>query len=398
MQRKLTDSYVARTPAPAQGQVDVFDIGYPALALRIGKRERTFTFHYRTNGKLKRITLGRYPEMTLAEAREAWRLARKALAEGREPDQRGRRHHVPVMATELVLEQWLKAWRIGKAANTIKAVDRQLKHDVIPAWQGRSIDSLAKRDVLDLLDGVVERGAVVQARRIFATLQTFFGWCSQRDILTTSPMAGLKRPGSETSRERVLSDDELVKVLGNAGDYDPFTAALHLLALTGARREEIGQLKWSEIEGDSIKLDSSRTKSGKPHSIPLSSAARAILKSVPHIADCDFVFSADGRTPVKSWHHAKNRIDAASGVADWTVHDLRRTVATGLQKLGVNLQVIEAVLGHANGGSRSGVVGVYQRHQFDSEKRAALEAWGAHVIALLEGGERGKVLPISRNH
>jgi len=154
-----------------------------------------------------------------------------------------------------------------------------------------------------------------------------------------------------------------------------------LLILTGARREEIGQLKWSEIEGDLIALEGARTKNAVPQTIPLSLPAATVLQHVPRIAESKRVFTTNGKTAVSGWSRAKSKLDELSGVSDWRIHDLRRTVATGLQKLGVNLQTIEAVLGHTSG-SRSGLVGVYQRHSFDAEKRAALDTWGAHVQSI----------------
>jgi len=157
--------------------------------------------------------------------------------------------------------------------------------------------------------------------------------------------------------------------------------ATRLLILTGARREEIGQLKWSEIQGDHILLSNGRTKNGEAHIIPLSAPARELLASVPRIADSDFIFTKDGTKPIAGWSRPKVELDAASGVADWRIHDLRRTVATGMQKLGVTLQVVEACLGHTSG-SRGGIVGVYQRHNYADEKRAALETWSGHVAAL----------------
>lgn len=149
-----------------------------------------------------------------------------------------------------------------------------------------------------------------------------------------------------------------------------------MLILTGARREEISQLRWSEIDGDTIKLSGARTKNGEPHTIPLSAPALELLARLPRISD--LVFTYNGGKPIAAWGRAKATLDKACGVEGWRIHDLRRTVATGLQKLGVNLQTIKAVLGHTSG-SRGGIVGVYQRHSFDAEKRAALEAWGAQV-------------------
>ena len=196
-------------------------------------------------------------------------------------------------------------------------------------------------------------------------------------------MAHLPKAGAETKRDRVLSDGELAAVWQAASKLGwPFGHAVRLLILTGARREEIGGLCWTEVNGETIKLSGERTKNGEPHNIPLSPQATAVLQRVPRIANSERVFSTNGKTSISGWSRAKRQLDDISEVADWRTHDLRRTVATGLQKLGVSLQVIEAVLGHTSG-SRSGVVGVYQRHSFDAEKRAALDAWGNHVTELV---------------
>jgi integrase len=210
-------------------------------------------------------------------------------------------------------------------------------------------------------------------------VRRFFRWCIERDILKIDPTAGMPRVGNGKSRERVLSDDELGRVWRAA--EGPFGAVTRMLILTGARREEITQLRWSEIDG-TIKLEDARTKTGAPHIIPLSAAAQALLNSLPRIAGSDFVFTTTGTKPISGWSRPKIDLDAASGVTGWRIHDLRRTVATGMQKLGVGLQVVEAVLGHTSG-SRAGVVGIYQRHTYDAEKRAALEAWGAYIMALV---------------
>jgi integrase len=161
-----------------------------------------------------------------------------------------------------------------------------------------------------------------------------------------------------------------------------FGAATRLLILTGARREEITQLRWCEIEGDNIILAGSRTKTGNAHIVPLSAPARELLASLPRIADSDIVFTLNGEKPINGWSKPKEKLDEVSGVSDWRIHDLRRTMATGMQKLGVQLTVTEAALGHTSG-SRDGIVGVYQRHDYAEEKRQALELWGAHVSSLV---------------
>ena len=164
--------------------------------------------------------------------------------------------------------------------------------------------------------------------------------------------------------------------------------------MTGARREEIAALRWSEIKDDTIVLGRERTKGGEGHSIPLAPQALDIIKQLPRIGDSDFVFTTNGRTPVSGFSKIKKRIDLITKIPAWRVHDLRRSTATNLQRLGINLQVIEAVLGHV-GGSRSGIVGVYQRHSFDAEKRTALEAWAREVERVV-GGKPAKVLPLRR--
>jgi integrase len=172
-----------------------------------------------------------------------------------------------------------------------------------------------------------------------------------------------------------------VKVWNAAEELQPaYRDALRLLILTGARKQEIGELRWDELKDGTITLEGERTKTGVPHVIPLSSAARSIVKVSNNGA---YAFTL-GRYPISAWARPKRKLDEVSGVTDWTIHDLRRTVATGLQRLGVPLPVTEAILGHTSG-SRGGIVGVYQRHDYAQEKAAALEAWGAYVIRLTGG-------------
>src|SRR5262249_7579841 len=152
-----------------------------------------------------------------------------------------------------------------------------------------------------------------------------------------------------------------------------FGAAIKLLILTGCRREEIWQLRCAEVQGDELHLSATRTKTSELNIVPLSSAAMKVLSSIPR--EGSYVFAASGKKPPASWARAKRDLDAVVKIEPWRVHDLRRTTATGLEKLGVPLQVTEAILGHTSG-SKSGVVGIYQRHTFAAEKRQALEAWG----------------------
>jgi integrase len=380
MKKHLTDAAVQRIKPPKQGNLEIFDLGYPGLALRIGHGgAKSFEVFYRVGGRLRRETLGRWPEVSLAAARESWRKTREAIARGEAPSRRDGVKD-PAMAFERVVEEWLKRDQSKNKSSSQYQVHRSLEVDLLPAWRGKRVDEITKRDVLELLDSIADRGAPIMARRVQAYVRRFFRWCIERDILKADPTVGIPRVGNGKSRERVLSDDELAK-LWRAADGPHFGAATRLLILTGARREEITQLRWSEIDGDSIKLEGSRTKTGAAHIISLSAPALALLNSLPRIAGSDFVFTTAGAKPISGWSKPKIKLDSTSGVTNWRIHDLRRTAATGLQKLGITLQVVESVLGHVSG-SRAGVVGVYQRHDFAAEKRVALEAWGKHVMAL----------------
>jgi integrase len=386
--KTLTAAAVEKIRPPARGQVEHFDLGRSGLALRVSHGgAKSWTLFYRFGGRLKRMKLGTYPVMGLLQAREAWAAARLSVEKGIDPGAHGIGH---ADTFEAVVAEWLKRDQAKNKANTFYQVRRIVDTDLLPWWP-RPVDTITKRDVIELLDGISDRGAPIKARRVQAHLHRFFKWCIGRGILTVNPVVGIEKPGSEVARERVLTDDEIVTVW-KATEHGPYGAAARLLMLTGARKEEISRLKWSEINGDTIRLEGERTKNGKPHTIALSSAARALLATM--VVTGDYVFSVNGgKSPITAWMHAKERIDALAAIERWRLHDLRRTVATGLQKLGINLQTIEAVLGHV-GGSRSGIVGVYQRHSYDAEKRTALEAWGAHVMALVERRELGKVLPI----
>jgi integrase len=386
----ITAAFADKKKPPQTGQIDYFDRTYPGLALRISCGGRkSWTYTYRAHGKQRRMTLGMYPHMTVAQAHEAWRKARDTVQAGQDPARGATR---PAVNFAAVLEEWLQ--RDQAKNRSIGTVKRSIQNHALPSWQDRPITEIGRRDVLDVIDAVVDKGTPIAARRLHAYLHRLFTWAVGRDIIKFNPLASVDRPAQENKRERVLTDAELVKVWNAADKLGwPYGPAFQLLILTGARREEIGQLRWSEIDGDTIKLEGSRTKNSKAHNIPLSAAACAVLDKLPRIANSEFVFTRSGHAPISSWANAKPDLDDLAGVSDWITHDLRRTCATGLQKLSTPIQVTEAILGHT-GGSRGGIVSVYQTHSYDAEKRAALEAWGACVMDLVEGRAPGKVVAL----
>jgi len=241
MKKHLTDLGVERIRPPKSGSLQIFDLGYPGLAIRIGHGgAKSFEIFYRENGKLRRDTLGRWPEVSLAAARESWRKTREAIARGDAPPYRaGAKVREREKLFEFVVEEWLRRDQSKNKQSSIYQATRIVEHDLLPAWRGRMVGEISKRDVIALLDAVADRGAVVKANRVYAHAHRFFRWCVSREIIAISPMNGLEKPGGETSRDRVLSDDEVVKVWKAAGAVPCVGSARRLLMLTGARLDEL---------------------------------------------------------------------------------------------------------------------------------------------------------------
>ena len=222
------------------------------------------------------------------------------------------------------------------------------------------VHDITRRDVLDVLDRVVDGGAPIAANRTLSAMRKLFNWCVPRDIIAVSPCAGVKPPTPERSRDRVLSDDEL-RLVWRAADKIawPFGLLVKLLALTGQRRDEVAKMRWDELdlEAGLWTLPRERVKTDQPHEVPLSAASVNVLKSVPRIAGSSFVFTTNGTAPSSGYSKGKRKLDALlpSDMPDWRLHDLRRTVASGMARLGIHLPVIEKVLNHASG-SFAGIV------------------------------------------
>ena len=266
--------------------------------------------------------------------------------------------------------------------------------DVLPCWRNKLIQEIRRRDVIELLDEVQDRGSPIMANRVLAAVRRMFVWCVERGVIEASPCAGIRPPAVERSRDRVLSDDELRDVwLATEKVGWPFGPLAKLLILTGQRLNEVSRMRWTEIDIDAHvwTIPRERTKNDIAHSVPLSSQSLAILRVLPVIpGDIGLVFTTTGYSSVGGFSRAKTRIDGAIARARpsseplqrWTFHDLRRTAASGMARLRIDIHVVEKVLNHSSG-SFAGIVGVYQRHTFAEEKREALQAWGDFVEQLV---------------
>lgn len=386
--RNLTAISVERMAPPKRGQVDIFDKGFPGLALRVSYGGRkAWSFVYRHAGKVRRFQLGTYPALSLSEAREAWRAARQQVERGADPSETQRRDASAMF--ESVMAEWL-ARDQGKN-RSLAATTRLLNADVLPYWRRLRIDEIGRRDVLEVIDRVTDRGSPVMARQLHVVLHRLFRWSVGRGIIEANPLTDLDLPENNPPRKRFLTDAELALVMRAAGELGGYGAVVKLLALTGCRRQEIADLTWDEIDGDGIRLDGNRRKNAEPLTVKLSAPARAIIEALPRSSDR--VFSGSRRAALGHWARLKGQLDAKVAelnngpLPHWNLHDLRRTLAVGLQKLGIGLQVVERVLGHGSrAGSRSGVVGIYQAYSYDKEAGDALAVWGQHVMRLLDEG------------
>jgi integrase len=351
---------------------------------------KTWIHRYRdADGTPKRRKIGDVDGMTLAAARAAVATARVRSEQGVEPVAALPRGPATGDGIELWVAQFLELHAYRKTrASTAWATERVFNRLVLPAWRGRSIHDIRRRDVIELVDNVATDRPYL-ANRTLGTLSKFYNWLIARDVVETSPVTGVERPHKEKPRERTLTDPELRQLWRACEGDGPFGQALRLLVLTGARRNEVSQLRWSSEIDEERRLwilPSERSKNAREHAIPLSSQAWAIIQSMPRFTDCDYVFTADGSRPVTGWDKAKTRLSTKAGIApaSWRLHDLRRSCASGMQRLGVRVEVIERALNHISGSYR-GVAGTYQRDPLTDEVGDAFERWSHHVEQLLSG-------------
>lgn len=360
---------------------DVHDLHCPGLSVRVSENGRkVFSVKFRFGLEQKRVTLGVYPRLSLATAREkAIDLLRQA-DEGIDPTKRRRR---PDMKVETVCREFIRLYAQTRNKSWREA-ERILEQEFVSAHGQRDIREIKRYDILELMDAAIERGAGYQANRILSHVRKLFNWCIERGILEASPIAGVKPPTKEVSRERVLNDDELVRILRACrNEVYPFRQIVPMLLATAQRRGELTEMRWSEIDLEEKLwvIPAERAKNGKKHYVPLSTFALEILNEIPRFLDCDYVFTTTRQTPVSGYSKWLRRLSAESETSDWRYHDLRRTAATNLAKLGVAQAVTEKILNHVSG-IISGVAAVYNRHNYADEKREALETWGQRLAEL----------------
>jgi integrase len=383
---RLTKSTIDALPTPASDLV-YWDAGCPGFGVKVTpKGRKVFVVLYRTGGggsRLRKFTIGPHGRVTLHQARVAAQKIFAAKLEGRDPaaEKREAKRRVVADRVEDLLETFI-AQRLSQNRSAAE-ISSLLRREVGKAWNGKSIHEITKRDVVEVISAIEQRGAPVAANKALKSIKTFLRWCVGRAVLDQSPAEGVPLPSKEVARDRVLDDNELAHVILAARKIgEPYGGIVEFLALTGQRREEVAGLRWEELDlAQRVwTLPKSRTKNAKAHVVHLSEQSIAVLQRTDQRGP--YVFSQLGTKPFPEFSRAKRRLDQLSGVTGWRLHDLRRTCVSGMARLGIAPHVADKILNHQSG-TISGVAAVYQRHEFLSERQEALERWGIHIAQIV---------------
>jgi integrase len=379
MRKKLTSKIVEHLKAPGPKRIDVWDTVLQGFGTRVSPTGRKVWFVVvRTGGRLRRVTIGTYPAISLAEAREeARKVIGKAqlgvLDEPVSPPRETLGELVPLFI-QLYARPKNRDW---------KETEHILRK--FGSLFAKEINTIRRPDVVRVLDGIVASGTPYRANRALAALKKLMSWALDRGMIEMNPIAGLKPPHKEQARDRVLSDPELASLL-NVSDAEgyPFGDMFKMLIYTGQRRGEVTGMQWSEIDWERRiwAIPGLRSKNRQSHEVPLSEPVLQILRSMPRFLGSDYVFTTTGETQISGFSRAKRRVYTAVKTNDWRTHDLRRTAASGMARLGIPPHVVEKVLNHKSG-IISGVAAVYNRYGYENEKREALTRWASYVSQLM---------------
>lgn len=410
---------------PAGGKVYL----YRYRMARPGEAARTAPSKY---------TIGRHGDLTPDQARKRAKELAAIVTQGIDPRQReldaiaakdeAKRQAAEKvklegeLAFEKVADLWLDHYENEKdrRPSSVRLAKTVVENHLKPKLKGKPLPHIGRTELQPVIDAIppAQRGA---RRAVFAYASVLFGWAYKRGDITQNPLAGMAKPEAPKARDRVLSDEELAAVWKATDKLgDPFAPFFRLLVLTGQRRSEVAGINWAELDRATATwtIPANRAKNGVAHIVPLAPDAVAELdrlalalheKAKEREPDATrwpkagFVLTTTGRTPISGITKAKAALDetvtkARKGEAlpHWRIHDLRRTIATGFQRMGVRFEVTEATLNHVSG-AKGGVAGIYQRHDWKEEKRAALEAWARHIAMIVKPAEKDNVVSIAKS-
>jgi integrase len=420
--QKLTAKAIENAKPPMSGRLELWDSVIStdtslsgSFGLRItANGAKSWVAMYRLDGKLKRETIGGYPAYTLLQAREQARASLEMAGRGIDPvasRQAEKRKVAAIKTVREAVEVFIQ--RYAKQKNrSWKEVERVFNFYIIPKMGDRPLPSVTPADIHDVLDALMDADHPYMANRVFAHTRKFFNWCAERHWISEPPTKHISRPGEEEARDRVLLNEEIERLWrGCDGLGWPFGPYIKLLLVTGQRRNEVAGMKWEHIDlGNKLwTLPKEETKAKRQHEVPLSPMAMELLETVPH--NGKYVFSTTGKTPISGFSKAKERCDKAMArtqleamgkkkwtdkefeknlIPAWRLHDIRRTVASGMAEIGIAPHVIEKVLNHSTG-QISGVAAVYNRHTYLREKTEALNAWANALESIVRPSDNNVI-------
>lgn len=383
----LTEIAVRKLTPRGSQRIELWDEKLPGFGVRVSPTgTKSFVLMYYASGRKRRLTLGRYPLVSLGEARRRALDALTRVAGGDDPGESPNGDDRDFSFAKIVDDFVLMHCARHNRANHAHETARLLRARFVKAWTNRDIRQIDRANVLRVLDDAVASGAPSAANHALAAVRKLFNWSVERGIITVSPCAGITRPAPAVSRDRVLSEHEIAVIWKGASVTPyPFGAIVQLLLLTAQRRGEVADMRWADLDLDKAlwTIPAQRTKSNRTHIVPLSSLAMRTILSIPRIDGVRVFPARSGNGTFQGFSKSKQRLDDACDVRGWTIHDLRRSAATHLAGLGAPPHVIERLLNHTSGTFR-GVAGIYNRFGYLDEMREAVETWAQQIQTLAE--------------
>ena len=383
-----------------------FDDDLAGFGVRIREGgSKTFVIQYKFGNKHRRMVLGTVDGLDLGKARNTAKdlLARVRLGEDPAGMRIENRQKISTTFGAL-LPRYLAHQRSRLKPRSFGEITRHLEIYAKPL-HARAVEDIDRRMIAVRLGEIAENSGPTSANRTRASLSAFFAWALREGIIETNPVVNTNKAVENEARARVISDDELRNIWRALG-ADQYGSIVKLLILTGTRRAEIGDLRWSEIDLDeaTITLPPARTKNRREHQIALAPAALAILQAQPRRIEADgtprdLVFGSGARG-WQDWSGSKADLDARIAAASapipgWVLHDLRRAISTAMhERLGVMPHVVEAILGHSD--HKAGVAGTYNRATYTEQTRVALSRWADHIDGLVTGKRSAAVVKLRR--
>jgi integrase len=370
---RFTDAYI-KSLRPIIKRYDVFDANLAGFGLRVSPSgTKSWIVLARNMERKIRVTLGRYPQMGLAIARQRAMTVLSDMADGEYKRSKS------LQFFEDALEDW---YQKDQAQNkSFTQVKNAVEFHVRPYLKGFKLVTIEKRDLIQIVDRVAEK-TPTQANRVLAFIKRFFNWCVSRDLIVVSPANGIGKAKVESSRDRVLSANELKSIYQATYQMDyPFGPLFRILIFTGQRLNEVAGCSWTEIDLEAKKweLPKDRSKNKISHIVHLSDPVLNELFELQPTAQHNLVFTTTGHSSVSGFSKAKNRLNELSGVRQWRLHDIRRTFATIVtEKLEHEPVVVDRILNHVNGSVR-GIAAVYQKGQYLNKRKVVLDAWANFV-------------------